>query len=97
MLSIKDVQRSHWPTSKEQLVQYLDEVKGKRVWRPSYQAWQGEAALPRGRVMADVGESLERTSWSGLPKRWCKVEVDAVATRAYGVATRDEGGGARTE
>jgi hypothetical protein len=30
-----------------------------------------------------------------LPKRWCKVEVDAVATRAYGVATRDEGGGAR--
>jgi hypothetical protein len=47
--------------------------------------------------MADVGESLERTSWSGLPKRWCKVEVDAVATRAYGVATRDEGGGARTE
>jgi hypothetical protein len=45
--------------------------------------------------MADVGESLERTSWSGLPKRWCKVEVDAVAMRAYGVATRDEGGGAR--
>jgi RIO-like serine/threonine protein kinase len=42
----------------------------------------GEVALLRGQEMAEVVESLERTSWPEWLRRQCQVEVEAMEAGA---------------
>jgi hypothetical protein len=42
-----------------------------------------ESSLPRGQVIAEALDNLERTSGSGWPRRRCQVVEEAVVVRVY--------------
>jgi hypothetical protein len=50
----------------EGLTTRLEELgKGNRTCQPNWQSWHKESSLPRGQVIAELLDSLERTSGPG--------------------------------